>query len=333
MNLFLVIICYVYIATNELVLGKTLATNLRLRPHIPSDTSDDSIIQTDDKNNNITDIGPIVFLHGINGHASEFDDIINWMKDAFGEKGVPTVHSLGIREGLESLMTPLDQQRDEMVAYLEANAASLGIERGFNFVAHSQGALLARSVIQMLPKELHVRTYISMAGPQRGQWGDCGMSNSGIAPKIARKMARPVGWIAFYNAVAQKELSFANYWNDPGHTWLFERECNFLPAVNGYNGNITGQRTNFLRIGKAVFLGSPEDDCINPPLSSVFEFIGEDGSSTSSFEQSLEYTSDAFGLRTLQDEGRVVLKAYPWIDHMSWLKPSVFERFVLPELL
>merc|ERR1719203_1022525 len=104
------------------------------------------------------------------------------------------------------------KQCSEMVDYLTNNALVLGIQNGFHFVAHSQGALLARSVIQKLPSSMKVRTYISISGPQRGQWGPCNTKTPDIAKEVYAGMARSIGWWAFYNPIAQSELSFANYW-------------------------------------------------------------------------------------------------------------------------
>lgn len=250
------------------------------------------------------------------------------------------MHSLNICEGSCSLRTPLTKQRDDVVSYLVSNSRSLGIDGddGFNFVAFSQGALLARAVVQKLPPYLRVHTYVSLAGPQRGQWGECNMGSSGIGPTISRKMARPTGWLAFYNPVAQREISVANYWYDPRHNRLFRKEAKFLSEINGYIdlGDLALQRENFLRIQNAIFLGSSDDDCINPPLSSVFEFVDSRGNPTP-LKQSFEYSGDTFGLKTMHDEGRLVMQDYPGYDHLSWLrvsedKKSQFELYVLPHL-
>mmetsp|Transcript_26666 Transcript_26666/g.76948 ORF Transcript_26666/g.76948 Transcript_26666/m.76948 type:complete len:373 (-) Transcript_26666:38-1156(-) len=295
----------------------------------------------DDAQTNSTGLLPIIFLHGINGHASEFEDIMHLIRAKYGTQA-PTMHSLGLCDGACSLR-PLPAQRDELVDYLLSNAADLGIddEEGFNFVGHSQGGLLARAVIQKLPPALRVRRYVSMASPQRGQWGECKQGRSGLGPEIEKKMARPVGWIAFYNFLAQNELSVANYWNDPRHGHLFRREASLLPQLNGYSDNsedMADQKTNFLRVEKAVFLGSSGDDCINPPLSSIFEYVDAEGNATS-LSESLEFSQDTFGLKTMHQEGRLILQNWPGNTHMSWIRvhnasteKSLFELRVLPHL-
>ena len=120
-----------------------------------------------------------------------------------------------------------------------------------------------------------------------------------------------------------------------------------MPGINGYIGDddestrsmMAEQKDNFLRIGKAVFLGSSDDDCINPPLSSVFRVVDDDGNPTR-LKDSLEYEQDTFGLKTMDDEGRLVIKAYSGYDHTEWLRVphedsaeiSLFELAVLPHL-
>ena len=90
---------------------------------------------------------PTVFLHGLNGAASDFNHIIAWMHEAFGNGTV--MHSLPLFEGSDSIKTPLPVQRDAIIRYLVQNADPLQLTGGFNFVAHSQGALLARSIVQV----------------------------------------------------------------------------------------------------------------------------------------------------------------------------------------
>jgi hypothetical protein len=229
------------------------------------------------------------------------------------------------------------QQRDEMVSYLIEHQQSLDITNGFHWVAHSQGALLARAVIQRassLPNFPPIHTYVSMAGPQMGQWGQCTMNRSDIPDDILKKMTRPYGWAVFYNPIAQHGLSIANYWNDPNHRSQMVDSATLLPQLNGYDGsyNMTSDWSNFCTVPKVVFLGSQDDDCINPPLSSVFEFVTGDGHPMK-LTDSMEYQNDTFGLRTMIRHQRLVLQNHPGLHHLAWRDPTVFDRYVMPHLL
>lgn len=161
---------------------------------------------------------PIIFIHGVTRYSSDFQDIIDFMHRTFGSN-VPLMHSLPLYEGSDSLHTPMSKQRDSMVKYLLDNADKLGINDGFNIVAHSQGALLSRAVIQVLPQNLRVLSFVSLAGPQNGQFGMCKSYKIGgffgLPDDVLIDIARPLGWAALYNPVAQDHYSFANYWFDP----------------------------------------------------------------------------------------------------------------------
>lgn len=52
-------------------------------------------------------------------------------------------------------------------------------------------------------------------------------------PRLLRfqSMTREAGWLAFYNPIAQREISVANYWNDPNHQWSDHEFNHFLPQV------------------------------------------------------------------------------------------------------
>jgi len=266
-----------------------------------------------------------IFMHGLFGHASDFDWMQGSMRAKFGNS--TRMHSLPLYEGRDSLRTPLLKQRDAIVKYLVANAESLQLAGGFNLVGHSQGALLGRAVVQALPANLQCRVLVSLAGPQLGQWGMCDALTDlyphlGLNSTIVKAMTSDAAWLAFYNIIAQDELSVANYWNDPGHQDLFLWTSHFLPYVNNLKSHADMERfkANFLRLEKAVFLGSIADDCINPQLSSVFQFVDTHRHPvpTSTVR---EYDQDTFGLRTMHQRGDLVLESPPGVTHL--VAPSI----------
>lgn len=158
-----------------------------------------------------------IFLHGLNGHANDFNQLMARMKTHFGTEVVygvcvcclcggksdshtknceicdqaPPMHSLPLYEGIASLRTPLATQRDSIIEYLTTNAAKLNLTQGFNLVAHSQGALLSRAVIQALPESMQVINYVSMAGPHLGQWGMCVMGKKELNSTIVKVQPSP----------------------------------------------------------------------------------------------------------------------------------------------
>ena len=275
-----------------------------------------------------------LFLHGLNGNAGQFNTMMGRMNATFGANA-PAMHSLPLFESSASLETPLATQRDAIVAYLCQNAESLDLAGGFNFVAHSQGALLARTVIQALPSNFTVKALISMAGPQLGQWGMCPMAKQFLNSSIIKGLTRDAGWLALYNSIAQAHLSFANYWNDPNHQTMFADFNHFLPVHNNLvdHPDSAAYKDAFLRIERGVFLGSDGDDCISPPLSTVFQFL-DTSDAVVQMEATREYKEDTFGLKTLDERGGLVLGSPPGHNHNSWLgDEQLFNKYVAPNLL
>ena len=176
--------------------------------------------------------------------------------------------------------------------------------------------------------------YFLEAGPQAGQWGNCSMSRTDLPEAVLKKMTRPLGWVVFYNILSQHGISISNYWHDPKHIEAMIEEATFFSALNGYDPRVdmTLAKRNFLRLRKAVFVGSDSDDCINPPLSSVFEFLDKDENPLP-LHQSLEYRNDTFGLSTMIHQNRVHIENCPGLHHLSWREPKIFDKYVLPHLV
>ena len=119
-----------------------------------------------------------------------------------------------------------------------------------------------------------------------------------------KSMTRTMGWRAFYNPLAQRGLSVANFWHDPIHQEEFKSSATFLSEMNNLVPHDASAlyKDNFLRVRRAVFLGSEGDDCINPQLSSNFQFVDANEAKVA-MNASAVYVNDTFGLKTLHERG------------------------------
>merc|ERR1712216_130149 len=117
----------------------------------------------------------------------------------------------------------------------------------------------------------------------------------------------------------------------------------FLPVYNGLTADAVGnqkRKANFLRLAQAVFMmgdfgtSDPFDGNFGPWHSGVFGYHKE-GSPTEfvSMEATKEYQQDTFGLKTLNEEGRLIRKSPSRISHAAWVHDyNVFRAYVLPHL-
>ncbi|RLN96425.1 hypothetical protein BBJ28_00002952 [Nothophytophthora sp. Chile5] len=113
----------------------------------------------------------------------------------------------------------------------------------------------------------------------------------------------------------------------------------FLPVYNNVNRCLPGddqciydqrrRKTNFLKLQEAHFFASPADDVIMPWQSSIFGRYSEVDTleemetnymnlTIVNMTETLEYTSDTFGLKTLDERGGLFLHAVENVSHSCW---------------
>eukprot|EP00164_Ancoracysta_twista_P005688 GFYU01007811.1.p1 GENE.GFYU01007811.1~~GFYU01007811.1.p1 ORF type:complete len:219 (+),score=69.07 GFYU01007811.1:2-658(+) len=186
---------------------------------------------------------------------------------------------------------------------------------GYHLVCHSQGGLSCRQVIQEMDDH-KIDTFISMAGPQMGVYGEYS-----VMKYMWPSVLLPNLWRLLYNPVLQNMLSVANMWHDPNVENNFIVNTNFIPELNNLrlHDNSARYRNNFLRVQKAVFFGSDGDEVIQPWYSSQFEYYAPDHKTRVPREQQTVYAKDLTGVRTLAEQGRALFPKVDGMGHDSWI--------------
>ncbi|CAH0384244.1 unnamed protein product [Bemisia tabaci] len=232
--------------------------------------------------------------------------------------------------GLASL-TPLQQQLDGTLGQEFKNFSDAHPE-GFHLIGHSQGALICRTLIQNYPQH-NVRHFISIAGPQAGQYGIPTIIPQPM-PLVELPPLLTVGSALFYNPIAQRTLSIANYWHDPFQDQLYLRQNTFLPY---YDNRIRSERSAsykeaFVKLRRFVAIQGPGDGVIDPWQSGDFSFYNRLGT-VENYTQREVYTEDLFGLRTLDEDGRFIKYIQDGVEHFDWVfNNEVIEKYILPNL-
>ncbi|XP_038954969.1 lysosomal thioesterase PPT2 isoform X2 [Rattus norvegicus] len=116
-----------------------------------------------------------------------------------------------------------------------------------------------------------------------------------------------------------QEFSICNYWHDPHHDDLYLNASSFLALINGERDhpNATAWRKNFLRVGRLVLIGGPDDGVITPWQSSFFGFYDANETVLEMEEQPV-YLRDSFGLKTLLARGAIVRCPMAGVSHTTW---------------
>ncbi|KAG7394187.1 holo-[acyl-carrier-protein] synthase [Phytophthora boehmeriae] len=154
------------------------------------------------------------------------------------------------------------------------------------------------------------------------------------------KMQRDVVQFTLENPDLQYQYSYFNLQRSPQFgSWASSNV--FFPVINNVNPCLPGndqcifdqrrRKANFLKLESAYFITSPQDEKVAPWQSSHFgrysevssiEAIEQNFSSLTvvDMKDTLEYTSDTFGLRTLDERGGLFLPAVSNVTHACWVK-------------
>ncbi|KAK9879589.1 hypothetical protein WA026_006654 [Henosepilachna vigintioctopunctata] len=194
---------------------------------------------------------------------------------------------------------------------------------GIHLLGYSQGALLARSILQIYPGH-NVRNFISLSGPQAGQYGTKFLHL--IFPDLALREAYEL----FYSRVGQ-HTSVGNYWNDPFHPMLYHNYSEYLPYINNEikstrSAQFKGALTT---LNKMVLVGGPDDNVITPWESSQFGFYDDNMTVINLFDRAL-YKEDYIGLKTLYESSRLDLITVPGVNHYMWhINVSIIDNYLI----
>lgn len=278
---------------------------------------------------------PIFMMHGVDDYAHAFNDMNLWIQ----ERHVNTsTYPIAMYEGPGHSWIDLNTQAVKVAQYIREAAKDSNMT-AYHLVCHSQGALLCRAIVQEMDDH-RVHTLISMSGPQMGVYGPSYIDFLEKIPIVGKQLLN-VTYENLYLLVDSpgiRDISLANMWHDPVHEAAFLTRNQFLPKYNGLIDDELGnarRKANFLRLQKAVFLVGDGQDEIEPRCSGIFGYLRQ-GSRTdvaSMREQEL-YVNDTFGLRSLNEVGRLFTAVAPGVQHEDWIQSrAVFEEFVLPHLV
>jgi len=270
-------------------------------------------------------------MHGVGSGAGEMSTIAKLLNATHpGTK----VTSLPLYEGQPgSWDVDLNKQVAGVIAAIRKLIADdpKSYEDGYHLVCKSQGALTCRCVIESM-NDHNVDTFVSLAGPQIGVFGTAyfeSLKKYGL-PEWLIKGGADLMYLVAYNFLGQK-ISVANIWRDPYHLSQYMKGNEFLPK---FTSKATSEmKSNFIRLKQAVFFvgsGKSYDGGIEPWQTGAWGSYNSEGDMINMTSQSF-YTSDTFGLKTLDTSGRLNLTVVPGVSHSDWTgNEDIIKQYVIP---
>ncbi|KAB1262114.1 Lysosomal thioesterase PPT2 [Camelus dromedarius] len=253
-----------------------------------------------------TSYKPVIVVHGLFDSSYSFRHLLEYINETHPGTVVTVLDLFDGRESLRPLWEQVQGFR-EAVAPIMAKAP-----QGVHLICYSQGGLVCRALLSVMD-EHNVDSFISLSSPQMGQYGDTDylkwLFPTSMRSNLYRICYSPWG----------QEFSICNYWHDPHHDDLYLNASSFLALINGERDhpNATVWRKNFLRVGRLVLIGGPDDGVITPWQSSFFGFY-DANETVLEMEEQLVYLHDSFGLKTLLARGAIVRCPMAGISHTVW---------------
>eukprot|EP00300_Choanocystis_sp_HF-7_P030287 c39082_g1_i1.p1 GENE.c39082_g1_i1~~c39082_g1_i1.p1 ORF type:complete len:346 (+),score=102.08 c39082_g1_i1:44-1039(+) len=264
---------------------------------------------------------PVVQMHGMGDFAANPLGMVP-LKRAISKQlngTYVTNIALGsnvLSDMLGSFVEVMDKEVDIFAAAVRAD---VNLKDGFNAIGYSQGALTIRGYIEKY-NDPPVHSFISMHGILAGV---AGFPHCNFTSEICEMFDNFLG-AAAYNSLSQSVLAQANYLRDPLRIDGFLKNCHFLPDVNNERNSNATFTKHFQNITRLVMVKALEDTMVWPNDSEWFGFY-QDGSDKIKLqmEDTEWYKQDLFGLRTLDEAGRIVKLTTPG-DHLQFT-----EQFLL----
>ncbi|XP_053908067.1 lysosomal thioesterase PPT2 isoform X3 [Cuculus canorus] len=162
---------------------------------------------------------PVVIIHGLFDSPSDFRHLRAFINESHPGTEVTVLDLFDRGASLRPLWLQVEGFR-RALAPIMANAAD-----GVHLLGYSQGGLISRALLATTPDH-NVRSFISLAAPQMGQYGDTAylqwLFPRHMKSNLYRLCYTPLG----------QGVSICNYWNDPHHRDLYLNSSDFLAPLN-----------------------------------------------------------------------------------------------------
>jgi palmitoyl-protein thioesterase len=196
----------------------------------------------------------------------------------------------------------------------------------FNVVGLSQGALLARYMVEECDMPGKVRNLLSFGGPHMGV--------DSVPSCTSGMMCEAINYIAkklVYTNVVQNWLAPAGYFRDTRHLSTYEKDSVFLPALNnempGKSAFADTRKAKFEAINSAMFVMFEDDTILYPKESAWFQTMDKHSKNLLPLNATDFYNEDFVGLKYLVDNERAHFVSVPG-DHLTITSEQMDSMFI-----
>jgi palmitoyl-protein thioesterase len=257
-------------------------------------------------------------MHGINSNASSLDYLQKLIQEHYPTRFVLNVEVGNGRE--TSIFSPMFEQVELFNQQIQSHPE---LADGFHLIGFSQGTLITRGYIQLYNKP-PVINYISLAGPQAGQFG-----TPYLNIEVLDNLLSEIDYIT----PIQNYLAPGQYWKNPKLLDLYVEKSIYLAVINNERNYNQTLYNNFVSINKLILVYSTNDKVIHPPISGWFGFY-DSQMNILQFNQTDIYLKDLFGLKKLNIDNKIEFykTEFEHTDHTNELASKFINETIIPWL-
>lgn len=264
---------------------------------------------------------PIAVFHGLG------DSCINpGMKEFTNELGKETDSISQCFESGGSILdfiTSFKSQAEKACNNLKSNANFQG--KSISVVGLSQGALIARYILEECDFGGNVKRMISIGGPQMGvaAFPHC---DEGIGCNILNSVTSSVVYYSFI----QNHVGPAGYFKTYDNVQAYLKGSTFLPELNNEESQFNEEyKRKMSDLEKLILIKFEKDTMIIPKETAWFQFYNEK-KELLGFRDTDEYKQDLIGLKVLDENGKIEFFSIDG-DHLQFDMQDV-EKYMIPYL-
>ena len=184
--------------------------------------------------------------------------------------------------------------------------ADRNFDGDFSVVGLSQGALLARAVIEKCEMKGRVKRYVSIGGPQAG---------------VAKVPQCTGGWICsvingiadtfIYNYFVQNFIGPAGYFKNANNLYAYQQGSIFLADLNNEKDTKNPDyKARMINLDKVVLIKFAADTMILPGETAWFSFINVNDE-VINYKDTELYKQDFIGIKTLDEANKIHFVTLP----------------------
>ena len=269
---------------------------------------------------------PTAIFHGL-GDACIYPGMHSFTKEIADQTGA-YAKCLEVGNGSITSMTDnFEDQAEKACNKLLADDNFANAEE-FNVMGLSQGALLARYIVESCPIKGKVRNWASIGGPNMGV-ADIPHCFNGFICNIVNSVARDF----VYTEFIQNLIGPAGYFRDAGHYQHYLNGSVFLPHLNNEEDDAdakAARKERFSALNGALLMMFTEDTMVYPKESEWFQQVDESGN-LQALEDSDFYKEDYIGLAALDQANKVQFVSVVG-DHLQFSQEDI-SNTIVPFLL